>query len=195
MANEIMIFGKKVDDGGVVGLFYREHPDHKLDEQQLDRFEYFCVLHQTRLAELLDDYPRLIVRWEDDDEEATVYLIPAGTVLISQPRSAVPSVTMRFTSVRAAESQMSQERPKTLTRRYLEQQHQQASQPPQVMSPEEQEEERLAGERRSYRQRTQLERLRLFLSSPGQAEDRPKWRAAAMSIKAANYMPPEEEGQ
>ena len=141
MANEIMIFGKKVDDGGVVGLFSREHPDHKLDEQQLDRFEYFCVLHQTRLAELLDDYPRLIVRWEDDDEEATVYLIPAGTVLISQPRSAVPSVTMRFTSVRAAESQMSQERPKTFTRRYLEQQHQQASQPPQVISPEEQAQE------------------------------------------------------
>src|SRR6516164_413897 len=116
MASEIMIFGKKMDDGGVVGLFSREHPDHKLDEQQLDRFEYFCVLHQTRLAELLDDYPRLIVRWEDDDEEATVYLIQAGTVLISQPRSAVPSVTMRFTSVRAAESQMSQERPKTFTR-------------------------------------------------------------------------------
>ena len=90
MANEIMIFGKKVDDGGVAGLFYREHPDHKLDKQQLDRFEYFCVLHQTRLAELLDDYPRLIVRWEDDDEETTVYLIPAGTVLISQPRSQFP---------------------------------------------------------------------------------------------------------
>ena len=59
-----------------------------------------------------------------------------------------------------------------------------------MTSPEEQEEERLAGERRSYRQRTQLERMRLFL-----AEDRPKRRAAAMSIKAANYMPPEEEGQ
>ena len=186
MANEIMIFGKKVDDGGVVGLFSREHPDHKLDEQQLDRFEYFCVLHQTRLAELLDDYPRLIVRWEDDDEEATVYLIPAGTVLISQPRSAVPSVTMRFTSVRAAESQMSQERPKTFTRMYLEQPEiAEWAKNTEPMSPEEQEEEMRAYQRHREKLRRSAAGTLPSPGSPSLAEDRPKRRAAAMSIKAA----------
>jgi hypothetical protein len=63
------------------------------------------------------------------------------------------------------------------------------------MSPEEQEEERLAWDRHRHRQRTQLERMRLSPGSPSLAEDRPKWRAARMSILAANYMPPEEEGQ
>jgi hypothetical protein len=64
-----------------------------------------------------------------------------------------------------------------------------------LMSPEEQEEERLAGERRSYRLRRPLGGTPPSPGSPSLAKDRPKRRAAAMSILAANYMPPEEEGQ
>ena len=51
-----------------------------LDKQQMERFEWFGILHEDKFADLLDDYPTLIVGWEDEDE-LTVYLIPAGLIL------------------------------------------------------------------------------------------------------------------
>jgi hypothetical protein len=69
----------------------------------MERFKWFAILHKGKLAEPLDHYNRLVVRWDDEDDTAQVYLIRPGGDLSSLPFCAFPSVMMRFASVRAVQ--------------------------------------------------------------------------------------------
>jgi hypothetical protein len=81
---------------------------------------------------------------------------------------------------------MSQERPKTFTRMYLEQPEiAEWAKNTEPMSPEELAEEMRGWERHRYKQQRRPVATQPSPGSPSLAEDRPKRRAAAMSIKAA----------
>jgi hypothetical protein len=77
------IVGKEIDDDGEIALIcrYANRSRFEIDERQKDRFDWLAIRHEEAIAEMLDDYQALIVRWEDEDADATVYLIPRGMPL------------------------------------------------------------------------------------------------------------------
>ena len=74
-ASEIAIVGGEIDDDGEINLLIRK-TRRPIDQQQMDRFHWFCILQEAGLADLLGTYGSLIVRWEPADDYATVHLIP-----------------------------------------------------------------------------------------------------------------------
>jgi hypothetical protein len=98
-ANEIAIIGKETDDDGELVFSYRKHKRKMIDRNEMDRFNWLTLAHEEQLADLLDQYGLLLVYWHDDEDTATVYLIPRGADiddLNTELRYLFRRVEMRF---------------------------------------------------------------------------------------------------
>jgi hypothetical protein len=82
--NQVLIIGQGDEEGEIL---YKTTKSRPIETRQFNRFSWLAMMYEDALADALEGGTQLVVCWNNDDVEATIYVIPARDVATFQQRS------------------------------------------------------------------------------------------------------------